>query len=183
MTTRTRWRSGVVSATVAAATVLGVSGLAFGANIGQLPAGAVNHPVEVGPVSGDNGFPVWYRDGNNVRLEGCSQVEDPLCAIPAAEVPNPGAPSSWPDNFPLEHFYMLAGADLTLAGGGSAVLTTGAEATFANEAPVEGDQVTFGRLRITVRGAQPNTDYTFKHPYGVDVISTDATGAGKLVED
>ena len=152
-----RWRSGVASATVAAATVLVATGLAFGANVGQLPAGAVNHPVEVGPVSGENGFPVWYRDSTGMRLEGCLQSEDPLCAIPADEMADPDAPTAWPGNFPLEHFYMLAGSELTLAGGGDAVLTTGIEATFSAEEVNDTDQVTFGRVRIVVRGARPKT--------------------------
>ena len=72
-----RWRSGVVkAAAVAAVTLLGASGWAVAGNIAALPAGAVNHPVEVGPVGGETGFPVWYRDSNGVRLEGYDGVEN-----------------------------------------------------------------------------------------------------------
>ncbi|WP_306232734.1 PKD domain-containing protein [Agrococcus beijingensis] len=149
-----------------------------------LAPGATNHPVTVGPTDPVHGFPTWYEDANGVRLEGCLQVEDPLCAIPADEVPDPFARTSWPDNFPLEHFYFLAGAELSVGGGaGRAVLTTGLEATFNTEAPVDGEQVTFGRVRIVVRDALPNTAYTFTHPYGVDTLTTDGTGSARLVED
>jgi len=176
--TRTR----MIAAATAAATAAGAAGLAVAANIATLPPGAVNHPTEVGPISGETGFPVWYRDSSGLRLEGCLQTEDPLCAIPAAEMPNPDAATSWPDNFPLEHFYMLAQAELALDGG-RAVLTTGVEATFSTEEIKDGDQVTFGRVRIVVKGASPNTEYKFYHPYGIDVVTTDGTGDGRYVED
>src|SRR6185312_9753550 len=79
-------------------------------------------------------------------------------------------------------FYFLAGAELALPGGGRAVLTSGLEAAFLN-AVQPGDQVTFTRIRVVVRGATPNTEFTFKHPYGELTILTDGTGAGRLVRD
>lgn len=150
----------------------------------DLPVGAINHPVALGPVSQVHGYPVWYADANNLRLEGCVEAQDPLCAIPSDHIPDPAADTSWPDNFPLENFYFLAGAELAVRGGaGRAVLTAGIEATFSGDEVKDGDQVTFGRVRIVIRGALPNTKYTFTHPYGTDVITTDGSGAGRYVED
>ncbi|MBJ7451780.1 MAG: hypothetical protein JHC71_06800 [Blastococcus sp.] len=143
--------------------------------------------TEVGPVNADHGFPSWYGDnrpGNQqIRVEPCLDMENPLCGILPDEVPNPDAPISYPDNFPGEFFYQLAGAELDLPGGGRAVLTLGLEAAWANEVVQNGDQVVFSRTRIVVRDATPNSTLTFKHPFGEVTIDTDAAGDGKLVED
>jgi hypothetical protein len=72
--------------------------------------------VQVGPIA-DTGFPAWYRDSNNVRLEGCYTLEDPLCSAGADAVPDPDAPVAFPDNFPDEFFYQLAGATVNLTTG------------------------------------------------------------------
>src|SRR3954466_16405486 len=76
--------------------------LAFATTVSVTPANG--HPKAVGPISSENGFPVWYKDSNGVRLELCAD-EDPLCA---AEIPNPDQPVSFPDNFPGEAFYSRA---------------------------------------------------------------------------
>ena len=74
--------------------------------------------VQVGPIAA-NGFPSWYRDSTGIRLEGCWQTGDPLCEPLADEIPNPDAPSSYPDNFPGEHFYQMADASLTAGAAGT----------------------------------------------------------------
>ena len=37
--------------------------------------------TKVGPTSGGNGFPVWYKDSNGTRLELCLDVGDPYCEL------------------------------------------------------------------------------------------------------
>ena len=66
---------------------------------------------------------------------------------------------------------------------GKATLTLGLEASFANEDPIAGDQVTFARTRVTVIGGPRNTTLTFKHPFGELTVDTDASGKGRLVQD
>lgn len=138
--------------------------------------------VAVGPVNTDHGFPSWYQDNAGTRVELCLDAENPYCGFLPGDIPNEEAVISFPGNFPEEAFYMLASTTLDLPGGGRAVLVLGLEAAFANQVRA-GDQVVFGRQRVTVRGAPPNTTLTFTHPYGKLSIDTDASGAGKLVED
>src|ERR1700754_4455620 len=85
--------------------------------------------VQVGPIA-EHGFPAWYRDSNGLRLEGCTTLDDPLCAAAADEVPNPDAPISFPDNFPGEHFYQLDNASLTLTNGVRATVDMNIEGAF-----------------------------------------------------
>ncbi|MDQ0620760.1 hypothetical protein QFZ33_004784 [Arthrobacter globiformis] len=141
-----------------------------------------NKLTAVGPVNTEYGFPSWYEDSNKTRVELCLDAENPLCGFLPGDIPDETAPISFPGNFPEEAFYMLAGSELALPGGGRAVLVLGLEAAFANTV-TEGDQVVFGRQRIVVKGAPANTTLTFQHPYGTITIDTDGTGAGKLVED
>jgi hypothetical protein len=70
--------------------------------------------VQVGPIA-EHGFPAWYRDSNGIRLEACTTLDDPLCSTLADEVPDPESPVSYPDNFPGEFFYQLAGEGLSLS--------------------------------------------------------------------
>lgn len=138
--------------------------------------------VAVGPVNTDYGFPSWYQDNAGTRVELCLDGLDPYCGFLPGDIPNEELPISFPDNFPEEAFYMLASTTLDLPGGGRAVLVLGLEAAFSNQVQ-DGDQVVFGRQRVTVRGATPNATLTFRHPYGTLTIDTDADGSGKLVED
>src|SRR4051794_23002761 len=62
----------------------------------------VGHLVAVGPTSGDNGFPVWYKDDKGTRLEPCIDPADARCGLAANAVPSPSKPVSFPDNFPSE---------------------------------------------------------------------------------
>lgn len=138
--------------------------------------------AEVGPVNAEHGFPSWYEDSAGTRLELCLDAQNPYCGILAGDVPDEERPISFPANFPEEAFYMLASSELELPSGGRAVLVLGLEAAFSNTVQ-PGDQVVFGRQRVTVRDAPANTTLTFTHPYGTMTVDTDQTGAGKLVED
>lgn len=128
--------------------------------------------TQVGPIA-DHGFPSWYRDSNGVRLEPCLTLEDPLCATLPDTVPNPDAPLSFPNNFPDEAFYQLAGATVTLTNGVRATIGMDLEAAFANGAPAAGDQMVFGRVRIRF-DAPEGERYRIIHPYGIDdIVATD----------
>src|SRR3954452_10496924 len=138
--------------------------------------------IAVGPVSGDNGFPAWYEDASHTRVELCLDDTNPLCGFLPGDIPDPNSAITFPDNFPQEAFYALASSDLALPGGGKATLTLGLEAAFAN-AVQKGDQQVFGRQRIVIKGGPANSSLTVKEPYGTITVDTDASGAGKLVED
>ena len=140
--------------------------------------------VDAGPVNTANGYPAWYEDADGTRLELCWDVHNPLCGVPIEEGFDPGRPASFPDNWSGETFYHQAGAQLAqLPGGGSAKLTLALESTFAVEVVRNGDQVVFGRQRIDVRDAAPNSTYRFTTPYGVIDVNTDGSGRGRFVED
>ncbi|GAB1644868.1 PKD domain-containing protein [Krasilnikovia sp. MM14-A1259] len=137
--------------------------------------------VQVGPIA-DHGFPTWFRDSNNVRLEACITPDDPLCPAPPGSVPDPARPVSFPDNFPDEFFYQLGGANLTLPGGVKATIGLDLEGAFATGPVIPGDQVTFGRVRIRF-DAPAGARYRITHPYGVDDVVADAKKGVNVTED
>jgi hypothetical protein len=147
------------------------------------PVGPPSHLKAVGPISGENGFPVWYKDSNNVSMGLCLNGADPLCGFLPGDIPNPDLPVSFPDNFPDESFYQLAGSTITLPTG-PAVLVNGLEAAFSSAAPADGQQIVFGRVRIRITAPQEG-HYKVTHPYGVDEFDvTDvATRNINFVED
>ena len=154
-------------------------------NVFANPTPGGSHPVEVGPVSAEHGFPVWYKDSNGTRLELCLDGGlNPLCGYLPGDIPNPDAPITVPDNFPItgEAFYMLGNALMdTDANGGSAILVLGLEAAFATPEIIAGDQVTFGRIRIWIDNLIPGASYKVTHPYGYDnfVADTGPSGTGR----
>jgi hypothetical protein len=137
--------------------------------------------VDVGPVSPDYGFPMWYQDANGLILEPC--LDPALCFF---FPPDPAAPIEFPDNFADEIFYWAAEALMIDAtppaaddpGGklGRAVLTLGLEGAFLGPEIVPGEQVVFGRIRIRVDNLQVGETYVVTHPYGQDtfVVGEDA---------
>lgn len=169
--------------TASLALALGVSGLGSATAATEVTQRNPGGLVAVGPVNTEHGYPAWYEDSAQVRTELCLDAGNPLCGFLPGDVPDPTQPISFPGNFPSEAFYMLAGSELELPGGGRAVLVLALEAAFANENPVPGDQVVFARQRVTVRGAPPDTTLTFTHPYGTVTVDTDEEGEGKIVED
>ncbi|MEU7903565.1 PKD domain-containing protein [Actinoplanes sp. NPDC049118] len=146
----------------------------------QPTTGRTGNLVQVGPIA-EHGFPAWYRDSNNVRLELCTDPGDLLCAGPADEMPNPDEPVSFPDNFPGESFYQLAGADFGLTGGARATIGMNVEAAFAREEPIDGDQIVFGRVRIRFDAPQGQR-FRITHPYGIDDIVAGDKGVN-MTED
>jgi hypothetical protein len=169
------------SVAVAAAAALALSGgvVAFAATP---PPAHINNTVglkQVGPILEDNGFPLWYKDTKGVRLELCVNPNDAMCIM--GDLPNPGQPVSFPDNFPDEAFYAMADAALTTnAAGDKAILVTSLEAAFASAdgLPAVNQQSTFGRIRIRAAGVIDGATYKVTHPFGVDSIVAE-TGAVK----
>lgn len=129
---------------------------------------------KVGPIDEENGFPVWYKDSNNIRLQLCLDPDVPggenLCALDPAELDFPEKSVSFPNNFPHEAFYMLASSEMETASGGRARAGFQLEAAFAQEVPIEGDQIVFGRIRFRVDGLITGETYKITHPYGVDTF-------------
>jgi hypothetical protein len=136
--------------------------------------------AQVGPIA-EHGFPSWYRDTNGVRLEACTTLDDPLCSTLPDEVPNPDAPVSYPDNFPGEFFYQLAGATVTLTNGVRATIGLDLEGAWAREQVIEGDQMVFGRVRIRF-DAPAGERYRITHPYGIDDLVASDKGVN-MTED
>jgi hypothetical protein len=145
--------------------------------------------AQVGPVA-KNGFPAWYKDKNNIRLEPCLDSGDPLCIMGA--LANPDQPvdvDNVKGNFPDEFFYQATNAGLDNVGKnvgtaakprfGRASLVASLEGAFAN-AQAPGEQMVFARLRLRVTdGLEGGTNYMFVQPYGERTIQTDA-GSGEL---
>ncbi len=130
--------------------------------------------LAVGPTSPDNGFPVWYKDSNNLSVGLCLDDTNAFCNITAADVPDVTQPVSFPDNFPDETFYQLAQSQLALPNGTTAVLNDNIEAAFNTPGPAAGQQITFGRVRIRI--TTPSTGhYVITHPYGVDAFDVTDT--------
>jgi K319-like protein len=152
-----------------------VQGLA-GADVVTSPPSKM---LAVGPTSPDNGFPVWYKDSNNLSVGLCLDVNVPQCNLGAAGLPDPTQPVSFPDNFPDETFYQLAQSTITLPGGATAVLNDNLEAAFNTATPQDGQQITFGRVRI--RLTTPTTGhYVITHPYGVDAFDVTDTATRNI---
>jgi hypothetical protein len=107
----------------------------------------------------NNGFPVWYEDEDGTMLQQCNfmlvppepgQNTDPNC------IPGAGNEAFW-----------WAG-DTTIinaAQGVDATLLMGVEAAFFTGPNNDGDQITFGRIRIRADLPLPGT-YTVTHPFG-----------------
>jgi len=147
---------------------------AMGAVAAPVPVpGRTGSLTQVGPI-GDNGFPTWYRDSNNVRLELCLTLTDPLCpALPGALIP--------PLNLPQEVFYQMASATIVKPGTDLMVEMNLEGNYFGNPA----NNVTFSRIRIRDRktGLTPGDTYRVTHPYGIDDVVVDAGGQINDVED
>ena len=174
--------------TVAVATVLMLTAgaVAIAAPSGLLTPGSGGSQgiVAVGPVNPTNGFPDWYRDTNGTDLMPCIDAQDPNCGG-AVDTPDPTAPTSFPDNFPGEFFYMAANADgLTSAGGNGVLAEFAVEGTFAADVVKPGDQMVFTRIRYRINGGlQPNADYKITQPYGTDTVTSDDAGAFFVTQD
>ncbi|BAU76662.1 Ig-like domain-containing protein [Metapseudomonas furukawaii] len=159
---------------------LSTLGLAIGGiGLAQAELKAV-HP---GPYTAATGhYPQWYQDHDDLALELCqskavsSRVGGYMCTL----IPEPGVfddtqPMIFPNNWPSELFWFIAETSIPDAGNGYEleVYTAAIEAAFGGDAPVNGDQVSFARIRIRASIPVPGT-YTVTHPYGVEVFNVTA---------
>jgi hypothetical protein len=148
---------------VAAAVLAAVLALAAGWVAAQ-PAHA--GLAAVGPVNPATTFPDWYQDGNGLKLQLCLEGP-PFCLAAASDLAPPDG----------EAFWWQAEA-VVPAGGGTARLVLAQEAAY-----IDGARTTFGRVRVSVTGARPNTTYAVTHPYGTLNVATDGTGGGRANTD
>ena len=145
--------------------------------------------AEAGPINPENGFPFWYKDKSGNKLDLCLESNEltSKCLVPF-ELPEQ-APAGWqqgddfifPDYFPGEAFWWTGEAHIDPPAdnpnGPSALLVMAAESAFANENPREGDQMSFGRIRVRINDGVPGATYRVTHPYGVDtVVAEDKDG-------
>src|SRR5437867_4492822 len=147
----------------------------------------------VGALDPANGYPRWYMDRTGLQLGQCLDTTSPadpcvmgvVAGSPAPPaIPNPGAPISFPDNFPDEVFYWRTTADIANIGGvgGRAVLVMSTQAGFGGATGTAADgagaQIVFARYRVRVRpnGLVPGATYTVTGPFGVQSFVAAATG-------
>ncbi len=128
---------------------------------------------EIGPIELRSGYPAWYKDVNGIVLQPC-HAPDPLCPAPAENF-DPAAPLNFPTNWPVESFWYMADATVAVEGGGQITWHAALEAAFANEIPMEGERIVFGRIRVRGSNLQPG-QYRVTHPYGTDIF--DVVDAG-----
>lgn len=125
-------------------------------------------PVNNAPTVG--GFPSWFQDSTGVTMEFCdlmnqAELNGGWCTLIP---PTPAtAPESFPNNFFIEHFYWDATNVVTHQSGAKVRFLMAVEASFTNGAVVvPGQQMTFGRIRLTISPIPFSGDYTVYHPYG-----------------
>ncbi|MEI8241562.1 MAG: choice-of-anchor D domain-containing protein, partial [Actinomycetota bacterium] len=148
--------------------------------------GVATNPAISAAIDPRNGFPAYMQDGNANRVEPCLEATS-NCVLLADAGFNPANPVVFPTNFPVEFFYSLAetqpvatpGCPAANVGAGAIIMRVAVEGSFANGTPIAGDQVTFGRVRVSGGGLCPTTPYTFVTPWGPTTVSTDATGGIK----
>ena len=136
----------------------------------------------VGPTSPTHGYPLWYQDKTGIALEFCTplnalELDGGWCLLLPGDTV---APETFPSPFFDEHFYWAADgsipASAALPGGAKLVLAL--EGAFANGAVINGDQITFGRIRFVFDAPAAGT-YTIYHPFGTDTAT--ATAAGQRI--
>ncbi|BCR05655.1 hypothetical protein DESUT3_27240 [Desulfuromonas versatilis] len=115
-----------------------------------------------------HGFPAFFQDTNGLQLEPClpapagNATRGDLCIF--------DPPAGSPLEVGSEIFWWMAEAEApALVAGGKALLTLALEGAFTAEEPVDGQQMTFGRVRIRVDVPTPGT-YTVTHPFGTQVF-------------
>ena len=141
----------------------------------------------MGPINKDpkvGGYPAWFQDKTGISVEFCSllsqaELDGGWCVL----IP-PGL--SFPENFPTsyfdEHFYYIADNGMAdPAGIPKARLVLAVEAAFANGAPVDGDQMTFGRHRVFIPTLPWDGDYRVITPYS-DITYTNQAAGERIFE-
>jgi hypothetical protein len=166
------------------ATALVVTALAQGV------AQAALFAVDPGPyLPAIGSFASWYQDTHGRTLDLClsKAVSSRVPSAPGAPtymcnlLPAPGIfddtqPVVFPSNFPDEAFWFTGdGSIVDAARGIDLTYVSAVEAAFSGGFPVEGDQISFARIRIRVDVPTAGT-YVITHPYGVEVFNVDTPG-------
>ncbi len=129
----------------------------------------LNRLAFAGPPHPLHGFPMWFEDADNLRLELVTDADPMAPAI--GELQMPGDPVSFPGNYPEEAFYFMAEARLAVGGvgvEGRARVILAPEAAFGGGGnPDPRARIVFGRIRVRMDDVKPNTAYKIVHPYGV----------------
>ncbi|GAB3764736.1 hypothetical protein GCM10028796_20390 [Ramlibacter monticola] len=135
-------------------------------------------PIDKSPTVG--GFPAWFQDSTGITMDFCdptnqAELNGGWCVLIP---PGPVVPESFPTNFFNEHFYYRADNGLKDPSNGfKARLIIALEAAFANNDVIDGDQMTFGRVRVFMPGLPFDGDYRVITPY------SDTTYLGKKAGD
>ncbi len=155
-------------------------------------AHAVLSAVDTSPYTAATGrFPLWYQDSTNLQLELCQSkaLSSRVPSVPGTPsymctiLPEPGVfddtlPMVFPDNWPPEAFWTVAEAKIPAVGNSGYELeayVAGVEAAFTTPEPVDGQQISFARIRIRINVPQAGT-YTVTHPYGVETFNVTTPG-------
>ncbi|HJQ70303.1 MAG TPA: chitobiase/beta-hexosaminidase C-terminal domain-containing protein [Blastocatellia bacterium] len=129
----------------------------------------------VGPIDANTGFPIWYEDKTGVRLGPCIGGANCVSVLPDPTQPALVAANEAGSNFPDEMFYWSGESELTGTGGITARLILALEGAFGG-AIQQGEQITFGRVRIRVDNLVAGATYRVTHPYGVDEFDNVTAG-------
>jgi len=145
-----------------------------------------------GPPQGPHGYPGWYQDKTGVALElgiPLSQGE-----IDGAWVLTEGVafPERFPDFWSIEHFWYRAdaGFDIPLPPAVQAIarkpvtrarLVLAHEASWANEVPINGDQIVFTRIRVRIDDLPYSGTYVIYTPYDVQIYPDAVAGTRLFV--
>ena len=119
-------------------------------------------------------MPFSAADTNRLSLTTCWQASDPMCLPPGPEVDLTQA-VVFPRNFATESFMFNAGAKLTVAGAGTALLVLAVEGAYLSPKVDPGNRLLFGRIRIRA-DINDAGQYRVTHPYGVNYFDVTTTG-------
>lgn len=158
--------------------------------LAQGVAHAALFAVDPGPYLPTTGnFASWYQDTHGRTLDLClsKAISSRIAGAPGAPAymcllnPSPGIfddtkTVAFPANFPDEAFWFTGdGSIVDAARGINLTYVSALEAAFSGGDPLEGDQISFARIRIRVDVPTAGT-YVITHPYGVDVFNIDTPG-------
>ncbi|MHC6225448.1 hypothetical protein ACYU03_11860 [Pseudomonas sp. X10] len=164
--------------------------LAIFASLLQVPVQAALFDVDPGPYLPENGhFAAWYQDSHGRVLDLClskalssraaGEPGEPayMCSLtPTPDIFDDTQPIQFPSNFPDEAFWFTADAEIVDAASGIELrYGTAIEAAFSVDEPIDGDQISFARVRIRVDIPVAGT-YVVTHPYGVEVFDVQEPG-------
>jgi hypothetical protein len=138
-------------------------------------------PGGLGTPIDPHGFPSFYMDTANLQLEPClpqpagNSTRPELCIFDPVDTADPNSVALGVGG---EIFWWGADAEAPpLVAGGKALLVLALEGAFMAETPADGQQMTFGRVRIRVDTPVAGT-YTVVHPFGVETFEVTDVAAG-----